>query len=296
MLVCAIVSSTAVSAHTGAASSAAHGVAHLPWTLEAWELICLALSAGLYAIGLARLWRRAGALRGVGMAEVCAFAGGWLAVVAALVSPLDALGAELFSAHMVQHEVLMIVAAPLLVLGRPLAVWVWALPAASRGPLGAFFHRPGWRVPWLWITGPLVAWVLHALALWLWHVPALFDAALADEGVHTLQHLSFLGTALLFWWSVLGGASRRERGVALLSLFTTMVHTGALGALLTLSNTVWYTAYVDTAPAWGLSALQDQQLGGVVMWVPAGTVYIVCGLWLAARWLSEPRDRRLLRG
>lgn len=266
-------------------------VTALPWTFEGWELTCLVLSAGLYALGLIRLWRHAGALRGIGSAQVVAFFAGWLAVVAALVSPLDAMGAELFSAHMVQHEMLMIIAAPLLVLGRPLAVWVWALPKAWRRPLGGFFHRPAWRAPWLLITAPFWAWSLHALALWLWHLPALFDAALRSETVHSWQHLSFLLTALLFWWSVFGGATRRERGVALVSLFTTMVHTGALGALLTLSSVVWYTAYLHSAPAWGLSALQDQQLGGVVMWVPAGIVYIVCGLWLAGRWLAEePRS------
>ena len=91
--------------------------------------------------------------------------------------------------------------------------------------------------------------VLHALALWLWHLPALFDAALRNETVHSWQHLSFLLTALLFWWSVLGGVARRERGIALASLFTTTVHTGALGALLTLSNVVWYSGYLHSAAA-----------------------------------------------
>jgi len=264
----------------------------LPWTFESWVIACLALAAGLYAIGLFRLWHRAGTGRGVRPAEVAAFAVGWLAIVAALVSPIDALGDELFSAHMVEHELLMIVAAPLLVLGRPLAVWVWAFPPRGRAALGAFFHRPGWRIPWLLLTGPLAAWILHALALWFWHVPALFEAALENEAMHALQHLCFLGTALVFWWSVLGGAGRHERGVALLSLFTTMVHTGALGALLTLSTVAWYPGYRASAPAWGLTPLEDQQLGGIIMWVPTGLVYIVAGLVLAGRWLAEPRGGR----
>ncbi|MEO8835538.1 MAG: cytochrome c oxidase assembly protein [Caldimonas sp.] len=277
-----------VEAH-GVAETARPVAAHLHWSFDPWLMLCLGLSGGVYAAGVARLWRHAGRRRGVGAAQIAAFAAGWLAIIAALVSPLDALADQLFSAHMVEHEILMIVAAPLLVLGRPLAVWIWALPAAWRGPIGALLHRPGWRVPWLLVTGPLWAWILHALALWLWHVPALFRAALETQWIHDLQHISFLGTALLFWWSVLGGASRRERGFALLSLFTTMVHTGALGALLTLSTRVWYPDYLDTAPAWGLSALQDQQLGGIVMWVPAGIVYIVCGLVLMTRWLGDAR-------
>jgi cytochrome c oxidase assembly factor CtaG len=276
---------------TGAAppfAAAAPRIA-LPWSFEPWVIACLGLSAGLYAVGFVRLRRRAGARRGLSLAAAAAFAAGWLAIVAALVSPLEALGGMLFSAHMVQHELLMTVAAPLLVLGRPLAVWVWAFPPVSRTALGGFFHRAGWRGPWLVVTAPLSAWILHALALWLWHVPAWFEAALADERLHTLQHVCFLGSALLFWWSVVGIVARRHRGIALLSLFTTMVHTGALGALLTLSAVVWYPVYRASAPLWGLTVLEDQQLGGIVMWVPTGFVYLACGLWLAQRWLAEPR-------
>ncbi len=252
-------------------------------------MVCLGLSAGFYAGGFARLSKRAGFGRGVSPIAAAAFAAGWVVLVAALISPLDALGSALFSAHMVQHELLMIIAAPLLVLGRPLAVWVWAFPPESRSLLGRFFHRPAWRVPWLALTTPFSAWVLHALALWLWHLPAWFETALANEFVHAIQHVCFLGTALLFWWSVLGVVTRRDRGIALLSLFTTMVHTGALGALLALSMVVWYPIYRASAPVWGLTALQDQQLGGIVMWVPAGFVYVACALFLAGRWLSEPR-------
>jgi hypothetical protein len=100
----------------------------------------------------------------------------------------------------------------------------------------------------------------------------------------------FLFTALLFWWSVLGTTSADDRGIALLSLFTTMVHTGALGALLTLSPVAWYGSYAATAPALGFGVLEDQQLGGLVMWIPAGLVYLACGLALAARLLGTRRE------
>ena len=256
------------------------------WSFEPWVVLCLAVSAVHYAVGLARLWRRAGRGHGVSVRQASAFAAGWLTLVGALVTPLDPLSSVLFSAHMVQHELLMLVAAPLLVLGRPLALWAWALPQPWRRTTGRFFHRPAWRVPWLIVTGPLVAWLLHALALWLWHIPALFDAALNDSVVHTWQHLSFLLSALLFWWSVLGAVTRREQGVALVSLFTTMVHTGALGALLTLARAPWYAHYFATTSPFGINALEDQQLGGLIMWVPAGAVYIICGLAMAARWIE----------
>jgi cytochrome c oxidase assembly factor CtaG len=128
--------------------------------------------------------------------------------------------------------------------------------------------------------------------LWGWHLPSLFDAALRSEGVHALQHTAFLGTALVFWWTVLGAGTRREQGIALVSLFTTMVHTGALGALLTLAPVAFYEPYAATAPAFGYTPLEDQQLGGLVMWVPAGFVYVLVGLVLAARWINGPRAQR----
>jgi putative membrane protein len=280
-----------------AAPAMAHSLAEAPgqafeagWSFEPWVVLCLALSAGLYGFGLSRLWRQAGRGHGVSVAQVAAFAAGWGTLVVALVSPLDPLGSVLFSAHMVQHELLMLVAAPLLVVGRPLALWAWALPLPWRRATGRFFHHPAWRTPWLIVTGPLAAWLLHALALWLWHIPTLFDAALDDPVLHACQHASFLFTALLFWWSVLGAATRKEQGIALVSLFTTMVHTGALGALLTLARTPWYVHYFGTTSSFGLDALEDQQLGGLIMWVPAGLVYIVCGLAMARRWI-EPRPR-----
>ncbi|MDQ6679443.1 MAG: cytochrome c oxidase assembly protein [Pseudomonadota bacterium] len=264
------------------------------WSWEPWVVACLSLSAVLYAIGAARLWARAGTGRGVSPRQTGSFVLGWVILVLALLSPLDALGNKLFSAHMIQHELLMIAAAPLLVVGRPLAIWVWALPFSWRRAIGSFFHAASWRVPWLFVTGPMVAWLLHALALWLWHIPALFEAALRNEAVHTLQHISFLGTALIFWWSVLGTPSRRASGLALLSIFTTMVHTGALGAILTLSRTPWYSSYADTTFQFGVTPLQDQQIGGLVMWVPTGFVYIACGLAVAIRMLN--RSVRPVRG
>jgi putative membrane protein len=258
------------------------------WSLEPWLLWLLGLAALLYAVGVARLWRRAGFGRGVGGWQAGAFAAGWSMLLVALVSPLDALGTRLFSAHMVQHELLMVAAAPLLVLARPLGAWTWALAPRHRHWVGRATHWPWLAAAWTALTRAPAAWALHALALWLWHVPPLFDAALHSEGLHILQHASFLATALLFWWTVLGGdpRSRGHGGLALLSLFTTMVHTGALGALLALAPTPWYAVYVASAPALGFNPLEDQQLGGLIMWVPGGIAYLLAGLALTARLLT----------
>lgn len=272
-------------AHTEAAAGAGPS---LQWSTEPWLLSLLALAALLYGTGLLRLWRQAGAGRGIGGIQAAAFAGGWLALAAALVTPLDALGARLFAAHMVQHELLMVVAAPLLVLGRPLAAWTWALGPRQRRWLGAATRWRWVAAPWHWLTRPVGAWGLHAAALWAWHVPPWFQAALHREPIHILQHASFLATALLFWWTVLGADPRSRRdGVALASLFTTMMHTGALGALLTFAPTAWYPIYAAAGGAFGLSPVEDQQLGGLIMWVPGSLAYLVAGLVLAARLLGR---------
>ena len=203
--------------------------------------------------------------------------------MAALVSPIDGLGSVLFSAHMVQHELLMLVVAPLLALGCPAPVFLWAFPHAARRRIAGAFNGKAVRTLWGVASSPTGAWGIHAAVLWAWHFPSLFQASLSDQTVHTLQHGSFLGSALLFWFSLIGRESARQAGVAVLSLLTTAIHTGMLGALLTFSSTVWYRHYDATAPSWGFSALDDQQIGGLIMWVPAGFIFIIAGLAMASK-------------
>ncbi|VTU41222.1 cytochrome c oxidase assembly factor CtaG [Variovorax sp. PBS-H4] len=261
--------------------------AALHWSFEPLVIASMLLSLGLYAVGFARLRQRTRLGRAHRLHHAAAFVAGWLALGVAFVSPLDALGASLFSAHMVQHEILMLVAAPLLVLGRPLGVWLWALPAAARMRIGRGVRAPSVRIAWRWLTLPASAWGLHLAALWGWHIPRAFEAALAHPALHAVQHTSFLASALLFWWTVLAPAARHGgRGFAMLSLFTTMAHTGALGALLTLAPSPWYASYFESAFAFGFDPLEDQQLGGLVMWVPGGLAYLAAALTVAARWLA----------
>ncbi len=267
----------------------AHGLAAaeadpLRWGAEPWVLACLVLSAGLYGAGAFRLWRRQTSGQRALLARAGWFALGWLAMAVALASPLDPAGALLFSAHMVQHELLMIVAAPLMVMGRPFAPWLWALPARWRGAIGGGVHWRPWQAVWQFVTAPLPAWLIHFAALWVWHAPPLFQHALRDDTVHAWQHASFLFPALLFWWAVLGARGPKQ-GPALLYLFTTMMHTGALGALFAMSDTVWYPAYGDGPLVFGLTPLEDQQLGGLIMWVPGGLAYVIAGMVLCLRWV-----------
>jgi cytochrome c oxidase assembly factor CtaG len=266
------------------------------WSFEPLVVMGLGLMAVLFAVGWSRLRREAGKQGSKRIYEGLCFAGGWLALFIALVSPLHAWGSVLFSAHMTQHEVLMLVAAPLLVLGRPLVVFLWAFPVEWSRRIGNIGKIGAVSRAWHWLTIPLVAWLVHAVALWTWHVPVLFDAVLHSEWMHTLQHLSFLISALLFWWALIHGPrGALGYGAAVLYLFTTSIHSGALGALLTIAGSVWYPSYIGLTSSWGLTPLEDQQLGGLIMWIPAGLVYVIAGLALFAGWLREADVRAARR-
>src|SRR5205814_8101638 len=192
---------------------------------EPGSIIALIVSGWLYAQGLWRMWRGGGGVGRVGHGirrwQAACFAGGWFTLFIALVSPLHPWGSVLFSAHMVQHELLMIVAAPLVVLGQPMAVMLKALPSSAARKLAAWGNSRPWLRVWRFITGAFVAWLIHAIALWVWHVPALFQATLHNEWIHAAQHTSFLVTALLFWWAVVHGHNRAlSYGMAVLYMFT----------------------------------------------------------------------------
>ncbi len=257
----------------------AHGGGEEPtlsWTFDPYVIIPLIVAGGLYIAGVTRLWQRAGWGRGVRPWQAGCYALGWLSIAAALVTPLHWLGERLFTAHMVEHEVVMAVAAPLIALARPVGAVVWALPARLRPRAGRIARGA--------MLGPLAATVVHGAVIWLWHVPILFDAAVVSTPLHRLQHLCFLGSALAFWWAL---ARRCERGAAVLHLFATATHTGMLGALLVMAPRVLYLTQTADAADWGLTPLEDQQLAGLVMWIPAGTVYAGAALAFAALWVRR---------
>lgn len=250
------------------------------------------IAAALYWRGWRQLRGRRGDARWIPEGPVSwrniAFIVGLALLTLSLLPPLDTWSAESFAFHMVQHEALMLLAAPLLVLGRPLPIFLWAFPPSMRAAVGRGVRSPPVRKTWEILTHPLTAWTLHAAVLWVWHAPALFDAALTNRGVHTLQHVSFLVSALLFWSALFEERARDRQGAGVLYLFTTTVHTGVLGALLAFATQPWYPAYLTRVSEWGLSPLEDQQIGGFIMWVPASLVYVGVGLALIARWI-EPR-------
>jgi cytochrome c oxidase assembly factor CtaG len=263
----------------------AHGGGDEAWRPEASVALPLLLFALLYAIGFARLWRRSDLGRATLRRNALVFAAGWATLAAATASPLHEAGERSFTFHMIEHELIMLPAALLLVLARPGPVLLWAFPAPVRGAFGTV-ARSG-RGLWALVSAPVAATGLQALALVAWHMPPLFDRALASEGWHIAQHLSFLLTALLFWWAMAHGrAGRSGYGLAGLCLFLTSLVGGALGALMAVSTSPWYAPYAAMGMTpWGLSPAEDQQLAGLIMWVPGGAFHAAAALVFLLGWL-----------
>jgi putative membrane protein len=280
--------------------AAAHGPAPIQpdalwqaWSFEPLVVVPLLLAHWAYGRGVLQLWARAGCWRGIGRFHVLSFLLGEAALVVALISPLDQLGGTLLSAHMAQHGLLVIVAPPLLLAGQPGVAFAWALPKGwSRSTMTARLWRPLARFGQV-LSRPLPAAVLHGLALWAWHAPRLYDAAVEREWLHILEHASFFGTGLLFWRAVLGARSSRSAGLALGAAFATLMHGGLLGALITMAPRPLYGWYGGRTELWGWTPLEDQQLAGVLMWVPMGIVYFGACLFLAGRLLESEESHRV---
>lgn len=270
---------------TAAAPALAHdGHGHeIGWTLGPLVTVPLALAALLYAVGLARLWRRSERGRGALGRDAWLYAAGWLILAGALVSPLHEAGEVSFTFHMIEHEAIMLAAALLLVAARPGAAFLWAFPQRLRRALGGAGRWGVWRA----LADPFVATALQAAAIVGWHVPWLFDLALRSEGWHIAQHATFVATALLFWWAMLHRASGL---VAALCLFATSMIGAGLGALMALSASPWYETYAALGMTpFGLSPEEDQQLAGLLMWVPGGLWHLAAAVWFLARGLSGSR-------
>jgi putative membrane protein len=252
--------------------------------------IALLVTFAAYAMGV-RALRSRHPQRGVRTWEVASFLSGGAVLALALLSPLHEVSEELFSAHMVQHELLMVVAAPLLVLGRPSMIMLWALPLSARQSLGRLSKTKTVSATLRVISRPFDAWLLHTLMIWIWHIPVLFQSTLRSEALHALQHGSFIGSALLFWWVVIYPHRNADLGLSIIALFTTAVHTAVLGALMTFARTPWYPDYGSGGAVWHMTPVEDQQLAGLVMWIPASVAYLFAALIIMRRWLRDAGER-----
>jgi putative membrane protein len=245
------------------------------WSLAPQIVLPFLLVSLLYGQGVLAERRQGGPKP----ARIGMFAGGMLLLAVALFSPLCRLAATLASAHMVQHVLIVAVIPPMLILGQPLMTMRRGLRGAV--PLGI----PGW------LDRPALASAAYAGAIWLSHAPIVYEAALVDPTIHLLLLAFQLGAGLLFWRIILRcvsgpKAERDQAGPALLMTFSTFMHTGLLGALLTFASAPWYPIYGSGPQAFGLTPLEDQQLAGLIMWVPMCGVFLAAGLAVMAKLLK----------
>ncbi|CAN5499366.1 hypothetical protein BH23CHL10_BH23CHL10_07200 [soil metagenome] len=268
-----------------------------PAVLFAWSFDPLVVIA-LVAVGVAYGW----AVRRVNRAHASnphpgyrswLFGGGLLTIGVALTSPIEAYEGLLFSVHMVQHMLLELVAAPLLLAGAPITLTLRAVRPSVRRRLLAVLQSRVMHV----ISFPVVAWVLFAAVNWGWHFSVFYDQALENQLLHYVQHATFLGAALLFWWPVIGADPspwRLPHPVRLLYLFLAMPQNSFLGVALMSASTVLYPHYVTNVRDWGITPLEDQQLGGVIMWV-VGDVFFLAGMaFVVVQWMRH-EERRTVR-
>jgi putative membrane protein len=265
------------------------------WNSSPVIVISLGLIGAIYVHGYSRLKQKGLDRQQVRKSQTWAFGVGMLSLVLALLSPIDPLSDFLAWVHMLQHSLLMMVAAPLIAWSSPAHLSLWSLPARVWHVLARIKR---WAPASLRrrLGRPLAIWTLYSVTLWFWHVPYLYEAALHNSFVHDLQHLSFFVTSYFFWKLLIDPYARSALlpGLGLIYIFVASLHAMILGILMALSPVPWYEFYVETAPFYGLSALRDQQLAGLIMWMPAGSTYVVVSIFLLLKLISPSSvDSRL---
>ncbi|HEX5396174.1 MAG TPA: cytochrome c oxidase assembly protein [Candidatus Limnocylindria bacterium] len=268
-----------------------------PGVIFAWRFDALVVG-GVAVAGAAYLWavRRVNErhpLNRPPRSRTIWFMAGLAAILLALTSPIEAYEGQLFSVHMVQHMLLELVAAPLLLLGAPITLSLRASSTSVRRRVLAVLQSRAVHV----ISFPVIAWMLFAAVNWGWHFSALYDVALENPPLHYFQHATFLGAALLFWWPVVGldpSPWRMPHPVRLFYLFLAMPQNSFLGVALMSAGQVLYPHYLSNLRAWGPSPIDDQNLGGVLMWVMGDMVFLAGMALVVASWVRL-EDRRTVR-
>ena len=252
------------------------------WT--AWHghpsvVIGLVVLTGAYLAGVGPLRRRYGLAPRVPKGQVTTFLVAVLVLYIAVLSPLHELGDEyLFSAHMVQHLLLTLVVPPLLLLSTP----GWLLRPALAFPRVMGVARV--------VTLPVVAFFLFNTVFAVWHVPALYELALRERGIHILEHLMFLTAGVVMWWPILSPLLELPRAsylVQMVYLFLQPTVPAIIGAMIAFSDGVIYRWYAEAPRVWGISAHTDQQVGGLIMWVPGGLAFLLTLTVVFLVWASQ---------
>jgi len=262
----------------------------LGWTLDPLLTVPLALALLIYFLGWSRLSKRAAT-----PIRPLLFLSGWAVLALSLTSPLHEAGEQSFTMHMIEHELIMLVATLLLAASGAGGVLAWGLPRQLRHALGAGWKSPLQRL-WRALTEPVTATIVQGVVMWAWHAPILFDRALDSFGWHIAQHACFFASSLLFWWAMLHPRGRAGGyGMSAACLFATSLVGGALGALMSLSSSPWYADYAAMGVTGiGLDPVDDQRLAGLIMWIPGGAVHGLAALALFYKWLKAAEEHHAL--
>jgi len=266
----------------------------LSWAWRPEIIFTLLLAATLHLIGRWRLKRR-GATHLVNPWRSVSFMAGLALLWIALMSPIDVLSGQFFFMHMIQHLLLVMLAPPLLLLADPMPLTLWGLPAPLRREIGRWL-RPGatFRQVARALTPPGLVWLYFVAVLVGWHDPNAYNLTLQSDIVHDLEHLSFFFTAMLFWWHVVGAAPHIHRRLSLgvrVGYALAAVPPNALtGIAISFASQPIYTYYQTVPRLWGIDVMQDQMLGGVIMWIPGSMMYLVAALILIARLLRNQEE------
>jgi putative membrane protein len=263
----------------------------LSWSWRPEIILTLSLGAAIHLAGRRHLQQRGGG-EIVATWRSVSYLGGLAVVWIALMSPIDVLAGQFFYMHMIQHLLLVMIAPPLLLVANPLPIMMWGLPSPLRREVGHAL-KPGATVRRILraVTGPGPAWLMFVFALVGWHDSGAYDAALRSELVHDAEHLSFFITAMLFWWHVTGAAphihKRLSRGMRTVYVLSVIPPNMIIGLTLSFATEPVYSYYTTVPRPGGMSLLQDQMLGGVLMWIPGSMMYIIAALVLIAQILRQ---------
>lgn len=267
------------------------------WSPDPLVVIGALVAGWFYARGcgnLREIGKRTGRGPIISNGRIAAFWAGLATMLIALASPLDTATATVFTAHMIQHILLIAVGPPLILLGSPMTVILNGVPRSWRRPIARTSNVRVISGTLAILTIPVIAWCLHALTLWVWHDPTLYQAAVRHEWLHLVEHVSFVATAFLYWWTIIPASNRAHNnvgpGFGILSVFAMGMQGAALGAILTFWGSMIYPVYSGRSELWGISALSDQRLAGLIMWIPAGSIYVAAALMLLGQWFHIEGD------
>lgn len=251
------------------------------WRPDLLLLGMLAIATVLYVRGLPRNQPMTRQRR--------AYFGAMVAIVVALMSPVEAVAGVLLTAHMIQHVLLIAVAAPLLAYAGPGTAILRGLPITFRSATVSARRSAGMDITVIRrFRHPLARWGALTGSLWLWHASLLYDGALNAEWMHRVEHVAFFAGAFVFWSVIVGPRHVRiERGIGTILVFLLVLQGVVLSALLTFSTSVWYDTYAQPAPGWNLDPLTDQHLAGLIMWFPTGLIYTGIGLMTLVQWIAD---------